>query len=361
MTAPQTESTPLQRRIFVFPYWADNAFIDIMYMASASRGIGIVKTYYLDDLQSAIEGGNPGDVLHIHWTTRVCQEAASEEDAEQRLTRFAGTLALAKERGVRIVWTVHNAMAHDARYVELETQLYRVLAEAADKVHIMNPQTPEIVRETFTIDPAKTVAIPHPSYRGWYDNSLSRKSARASLRLPQDAKAVLFFGNIKPYKGVLELIAAIKCLQEIDPSVHLLLAGRVSDADRGVLDAALSSGVKHIKELGYIPAEDTPRWFNAADLTVLPYKRSLNSGSLQLAASFDLPALVPDQAELRAVYGGEQWVGFYEEDREPRELAFRIAASLAEAPRQRRAAYEFSRQYPPFAMSNDFADAVAQL
>ncbi len=361
MTEASTESTPLRRRIFVFPYWADNAFIDITYMASASRGVGIVKTYYLEDLRRAIEKGNPGDVLHIHWTTRVCQEAASEEDAEQRLASFAATLDLAKERGVRIIWTVHNAMAHDARFVELETQLYRILAEAADKIHIMNPLTPEIVSGTFDIDPAKIVAIPHPSYRGWYDNSLGRRAARASLGLPQDAKAVLFFGNIKPYKGVLELIAAVKRLQEIDPSVHLLLAGRVSDEDRAVLDAALSAGVKHIKELGYISAEDTPKWFNAADLTVLPYRRSLNSGSLQLAASFDLPALVPDQAELRAVYGAEQWVGFYEEGREPHDLAFRIAASLAEAPRQRRAAYEFSRQYPPFAMSNDFADAIAQL
>ncbi|NVM94850.1 glycosyltransferase [Arthrobacter wenxiniae] len=357
MSTTQTHA----RKIIVFPYWADNAFIDIMYMASASRGMGVVKSYFLEDLHQKVVNAAAGDVVHVHWTTRVCQEASDELDAASRLARFQDTLHTAKDGGLKIIWTVHNAMAHESRFEDVETELYRFLADIADTIHIMNPQTAEFVRPTFEIPEGKVVCLPHPSYRGWYDANLGRPAARSALRLPQNAKAVLFFGNIKPYKGVLDLIAAVQCLQEIDPSVHLLLAGRVSDDDRSALDAALSTGVRHIKELGYISAEDTPRWFKAADLMVVPYRRSLNSGSLQLAASFDLPCLVPNQAELQAVYGGEPWVDYYDGGGAPRELAFRMAAALAEAPRRRRSAYEFSRRYPPFEMSNDFADLVAQL
>jgi beta-1,4-mannosyltransferase len=349
------------QKILVFPYWSDNAFIDITYMAAASRGIGIVKTYHLEDLEEKVANATGGDVVHIHWTTRVCQEADSEDDAAARLTRFKDILHLAKERGLSIVWTVHNAMAHESRFLDLETSLYRFLAETADKVHIMNPDTRELVKDTFDIPQDKVVVVAHPSYRGWYDNSVSRAAARAAVGVPHHAKAVLFFGNIKPYKGVLELVAAVRQLQEIDPSVHLLLAGRVSEADATALADALGAGVKHVKRLGYISATETPLWFRAADLTVVPYRRSLNSGSLQLAASFDLPALVPDQEGLRAVYGDEPWVQFYEDGGNPRELAFSIASALAEAPRRRRSAYEYSRQYPPYAMSNDFADMVAHL
>lgn len=349
------------RKIIVFPYWADNAFIDIMYIASTSRGMGVVKTFFLEDLQQKIGQAGPGDIVHIQWTTRVCQEAENEDDAVARLNRFQTSLRQAKDRGLKIIWTVHNVMAHESRFIELETELYRFLADIADTVHVMNPKTADFVRPAFEIPEDKSVCLPHPSYRGWYDASLSRKAARAALLVPQNAKVVLFFGNIKPYKGVLELIAAVRCLQEIDPTVHLLLAGRVSAADRNALDAALSKGVRHVKELGYVSAEDTPIWFTAADLMVVPYKRSLNSGSLQLAASFDLPCLVPNQDELRAVYGDENWVNFYDGNVAPRELAFRIAAALAEAPGQRRTAFEYSRKYPPFAMSNDFADLVESL
>lgn len=355
-----THQAPGQK-ILVFPYWADNAFIDITYMAAASRGIGIVKTYHLEDLHEKVAKANTGDVVHIHWTTRVCQEAQSEEEAAMRLARFQDTVHLAKERGLHIVWTVHNAMAHESRFLDLETSLYRFLAEAADRIHIMNPDTRELVRDTFDIPQAKAVQMAHPSYRGWYDNSLGRSAARAALNVPQQAKAVLFFGNIKPYKGVLDLIAAMRQLQEIDPSVYLLLAGRVSETDRAALDEALGAGVTHIKRLDYISATDTPLWFRAADLTVVPYRRSLNSGSLELAASFDVPALVPDQEGLKAVYAEEPWVQFYEDGGTPRELAFSIASALAEAPLRRRSAYEYSRRYPPYAMSNDFADMVAQL
>lgn len=348
-------------RIFVFPYWNDNAYIDIIYMAADSRGFSIVKTYYLQDLEKNIESAVAGDVVHIHWTTRICQEAESEEAARNRLDSFKDIVRRAKSRGAKLVWTIHNTMAHDAKYEDLEIELYRLLAAESDGIHVMNPRTPEFVSGDFELEPGKIVSVPHPSYRGWYDNTISRTASRQQLGVPEDARVVLFFGNIKPYKGVLELVDALKVLKGIDPKAFFLLAGRVSEADRLVIEKELSDGIPHVKHFGYVDAKSTSRWFIASDLIVVPYRRSLNSGTLQLAASFDLPALVPDQDESRAVYGAEAWVSFYESTSSPRELAYKIASELRQSPLRREAAYEFSRQYPPFVMSNDLSDYFDKL
>ena len=46
---------------------------------------------------------------------------------------------------------------------------------------------------------------------------------------------------------------------------------------------------------------DLQRYLNAADIAVLPYRRSLNSGVLLLAMSFGLPAIVPALSSTREV------------------------------------------------------------
>ena len=63
-----------------------------------------------------------------------------------------------------------------------------------------------------------------------------------------------------------------------------------------------------------VPVEDVQAHFAAADLVVLPYRKTLNSAVALLALSFDRPVLVPNagsMAELQREVGAE-WVLIYE-------------------------------------------------
>jgi hypothetical protein len=55
-----------------------------------------------------------------------------------------------------------------------------------------------------------------------------------------------------------------------------------------------------------VPVDDMQLYLNAADLVVLPYGETLNSGAAILALSFDRPVLGPDRgafAELASEFG----------------------------------------------------------
>ena len=99
--------------------------------------------------------------------------------------------------------------------------------------------------------------------------------ARSSLE--ENASIVLFFGQIRPYKNIPELIRVFSRLQRTD--ARLLIVGGVSNdrLEREVREAASDERV--LLRLGPIPDDQLHRYLAAATLVVLPYREILNSGS----------------------------------------------------------------------------------
>jgi len=154
--------------------------------------------------------------------------------------------------------------------------------------------------------------VPHGHYRGAYPDSMTPAEARRDLALPPDARVVLFFGSVRPYKNVTELIAAFHGVA--DERWRLVVAGQPAGVDDAAALRGQAAGDGRIRlDLGFVPAERVQVYLRAADLVVLPYREVLNSGSALLALSFDRPVLVPERgamAELAAT-AGEAWVRTY--------------------------------------------------
>lgn len=350
------------RRILVFPYWDGNPYQDILYLAAKSRGVRIVKTTSVDTLASQASLSGDGDVIHVHWTAPVCQEAPNRREAEHRLQQFKDVVVSAKNRGVRLVWTIHNVLAHESPFEDLEIELCAWLGSVADLILAINPRTREYVAESYDLPPEKTVLLRHSSYRGWYDEAGTKIAARKKLGVSTDARAVLLFGHIRPYKGAIELIDACKLAAQIDPRVTLLLAGSTLASEKqAVQDALADPALKSVSKLHYISPYQAPDWFKAADLAVIPYRASLNSGSLHMASSFGTKCLVPDQAPLRTVFGDERWVEFYHSDAKIQELAYSIISAFDDAEKASTDATMFARQYTPYMMSSDYADILESI
>ncbi len=141
-----------------------------------------------------------------------------------------------------------------------------------------------------------------------------RADARRSLSLSEDEPVLLFFGQIKPEKGLAELLGAFAIHKQRGGSARLLVAGRPMSHDPlDYQELAGELGIsEYVKfELKYIPEEDTSLYFAAADLVVLPYREIYQSAVLIMAMSYGRAVLVSDlPAMMEIIRDGENGLTF---------------------------------------------------
>lgn len=99
---------------------------------------------------------------------------------------------------------------------------------------------------------------------------MDQKNAREKLKLPQQAKIVLFIGDLIPLKGLHHLIESIPdILKRQDQAVFLIIGKGFFERD--LANMVENRGLKpHVRFMGAVPNEEVPLWLNAADLLVLP-------------------------------------------------------------------------------------------
>lgn len=153
---------------------------------------------------------------------------------------------------------------------------------------------------------ARVMVVPHPSYdvfRAFADD-VTKHDARAALGLNQDELVLLFFGLVRPYKG---LDVALEALAELVAEVRN--GGRARDARLRFVIAGESYGPagdvrRLVDKLGlgdhvvlhdhFIPNEHVARYFRAADVLVAPYRHASHSGVTQIARAFHVPTIATD-------------------------------------------------------------------
>jgi D-inositol-3-phosphate glycosyltransferase len=142
--------------------------------------------------------------------------------------------------------------------------------------------------------------VPHPVY-SIFPEGEPREAARAALGVTTK-RVVLFFGFIRGYKGLLHLIRALPHLAD-DLDVGLLVGGEFYEDDAPYKDEVRRLGLEgrvfwHDR---YIPNEEVGRFFNAADLVVLPYESATQSGIIQIALNYGTPIVTTNVGGLPEV------------------------------------------------------------
>lgn len=332
----------------------------MMSLAPRASGYEFKGVTTFDSLSNASNLLGANDVLHVHWTDPIVQRAASVAEATDRLSRFGELIDGLRDRGGRLIWTVHNRFPHEVLYRDVEVGLYRFLAARADAIHIMSPDTPAMLADTCELPTDRTVRIPHPSYLGVYGVPPSRAEARRELGVDDDVPTALFFGQMRPYKGLQTLIDAVRRLAESGRTAPLLLlAGSATPEAKDEITAAVGSDVKTITQFGFVPDSDLGMWFAAADIAVFPYRAILNSGSLHLAAAFRTPVILPGEAHLVRQYDAEEWVQFFD----PSDSVDSMANLLSDPPRSMDAAKfdAFNERNSPWKVTRAYAGLLDRL
>ena len=132
------------------------------------------------------------------------------------------------------------------------------------------------------------------------NTGLTYTEAKKQLGLRNDEKTLLFFGAIKPYKGLEYLVAAFQTLAPVQPDIRLIIAGERKKGHEQYWSAIQQridtdpSRDRVTQKIGFIPDDETELYFKAADVAVLPYTEIFQSGILFLAYSFGLPVIATD-------------------------------------------------------------------
>jgi glycosyltransferase involved in cell wall biosynthesis len=112
----------------------------------------------------------------------------------------------------------------------------------------------------------------------------------------------LFFGNLRRYKGLELLVQAFSKLE--GEHLRLVIAGKVFEKEDEVwLLEAVAKDSRIIFRNGFVPNEDVANLIKSSDVVVLPFVRTLSSGSALLAITYGRPLILPDLAKVFGVPG----------------------------------------------------------
>jgi glycosyltransferase involved in cell wall biosynthesis len=188
--------------------------------------------------------------------------------------------------GRPIVYTPHNTFDRGAHSY---THSHAIIRRCAATIVVHS----EYDRSLLPAAPAaKTVVIPHGEYgnlarRGAAD--VDHLTARGELGASEEELVVLLFGQLRPDKGVRDLLQAAAEVA----GTRVVLAGEDHGALAEVADLLRDKRLRGrvVTLPGYASPEQTGRLFAAADVVALPYQRASASGVLLLAYGYSRPVL----------------------------------------------------------------------
>lgn len=212
------------------------------------------------------------DAVVVAWVTPIQGPA------------YAGLLAAAGRR-IRRVAVCHNVLPHERRVID--GPLTRMVLGRCDGlvVHAAG----EVARAK-TVSRARVEQVALPPILD--TATTARPTGRARRRL-------LFFGLVRPYKG---LDVLLRALAQGPPDVALTVAGEfwggVTETEDLVAELSLEGRVE--LRPGYVDAADVPALFAGADALALPYRASSSSTNVTLAHRHGLPVIASDVGSMAA-------------------------------------------------------------
>ena len=186
----------------------------------------------------------------------------------------------------KIAFLCHNVHSHDGGMID--RLCARIALGPADGFLVHTIENERRLSRLFPTKP--TLRAHHPTYGMFRTRNLSRTDARAELGV--SGNVMLFFGFVRPYKGLRYLLEAMPLiLKEIDAT--LMVVGEFWNNEDEMRALAESLGIAdHVRfDARYVPNEAVEAYFAASDLVVLPYVTATGSGIVQTAYAMGRPVL----------------------------------------------------------------------
>ncbi len=280
---------------------AENPYMQLLVGAFRDRDVDIrtpINPFFFP-LTRAVYVNPDADVLQLDWlyefytTSDIGIDVIDAVISILRAAMFCVDLFLVSRFGPAVVKHVHNKHHHEQSLPRTERIVNELTFALADRLVVKCDRAAEVLATTYvTFNADDAVVVSDGSFISAYENEVSTAAARSELGIDEDTFVYLFFGLIRPYKGVTDLLRAFSAADL--PNSELWIVGNPTEDSlelelRRLTDEV--SGVQTVFE--FIPEERIQYYMNAADVLVLPYRSILNSGSAHLGLSFGLPIVAP--------------------------------------------------------------------
>lgn len=263
-------------------------------------------------------------IFHILWNNKF------EMFDRTLLTLYYRSL------GKAVVLTAHNLnkRKRDSTDTALNRLTLRVQYRLADHVFVHTSKMKSELMKEFGVPTSRITVIPFGINNSVPDTNLSPKEAKERLGLRENQKTILFFGRIKPYKGLEYLIAAFQRLVPWHDDYQLIIAGQLEKGSERYWES-IQREIQEYVEAGrvisrveFIPDSEAEVYFKGADVLVLPYREIFQSGVIFLGYNFGLPVLAADVGSLKDEIV-EGMTGFVFRPEDPIDLAMAIERYFA--------------------------------
>ena len=240
------------------------------------------------------------EVLVLQWWTGAV------------LHSYLALVAIARRHGTKVIIEWHEVQdTGEARIPGVERyvrQAMRTLLKRVDGHIVHNSHDLDLLQAAYALPVDRVVIAPHGPYdhhsadapdAALGEHADGSPSAEVDLpSAPVDSDrpfTLLYFGIVRPYKGVEDLVAAYDLLPaELRAGTRLVLVGEKWEGWDAPFDAVAASPWKDQITVvdRYVADSEVQQHFAAADAVVLPYRRSSASGPLHIAMSAGLPVVV---------------------------------------------------------------------
>jgi glycosyltransferase involved in cell wall biosynthesis len=266
---------------------------------------------------------NDFDLVHLHY-----------------INRFTDSFL---RPGAPLVLSVHDVLPHRARLGRAEHVILKRTYDRADAYVVAHESLREALVSDFGLRASSIHVVPLPV--------LPVPDAVAGPP-PDGAPLVLFFGALRPNKGLSVLVEAARLLEGQD--VRFVIAGRGDPGEEAIARAAAANDPRIEAHIGFVTMADKQHLYAEASIVVLPYTSfASQSGVLHDAYAHGRPVVVTEVGALgRSVR--EDGTGLIVPSRDAGSLASAISdllqpdmwterARRAEAVRARRSPQESGR------------------
>ena len=192
-----------------------------------------------------------------------------------------------KNRHTQVITIADNILPHEKRPGDRMFTNYFI--KPVDRFITMSD---EVMSDLKKISAAPALRLHHPLYDS-YGPPLPQQEALQKLQLPAGKKYLLFFGFIRKYKGLDLLLEALADPRLKADDVRLIIAGEYY-GDKEFYEQIIQE--KNLQDqvhlfTDFIPNNEVPLYFSAADVVVLPYRSATQSGITQVAYYFERPMI----------------------------------------------------------------------
>ncbi len=262
---------------------------------TSSAGVAALATKLYRKVRRAVRGVR----YAIEWTRLTRHLLAERPDVAQfAIIRFpfqAVFLRRLRRAGITVTQICHEFEPRErGGIVRFVNRLQsHALYQSFDRVYLHGENSRERFLSAFAVDPERTTVIRHGNEAMFLELVASGDNPRERYGIRPDAPVGLFFGGLRPSKGIEDLLDAWRLVAD-ETDAHLVVCGQPAGIDPASLEnrvEQLGLSTRITIDARYLPLDEVSSLFELADVVALPYRSATASGVLQLAYAFGTPVV----------------------------------------------------------------------